>query len=129
LALAETRNALVVDTSSRAAQLCIEGTRAEFLRRIGDARQLYLEAWDAAEDCYEATIAAHYVAHLEPDPVKALRWHLVALERALCDARTEEFMGSLLVSLGGAFQAVGNVAQAERYYQLAAERGVDHVRA
>jgi hypothetical protein len=118
-----------MDTRSRVAQLCIEGTRAEFHRRIGDARRLYLEAWDAAEDCYEATIAAHYVAHLESDPVEALRWHLIALECARCDARTEEFMGSLLVSLGGAFEAVGNVAQADRYYQLAAEKGVDHVRA
>lgn len=117
-----------MDTSSRAAQLCIDGTQAEFLRRISDARRLYMEAWEAAEDCYEAAIAAHYVAHLEPDPVEALGWHLIALERARCDARTEEFMGSLLVSLGGAYEAVGDVAQAERFYRLAAEKGVDHLR-
>jgi hypothetical protein len=116
-----------MDTTSRAAQLCIDGTRAEFLRRIDDARRLYLEAWEAAEDCYEAAIAAHYVAHLEPDPVEALRWHLIALERARCDPRTEEFMGSLLVSLGGAYEAVGDVAQTERLFQRAAEKGVHHL--
>lgn len=115
-----------MDTSSRTAQLCIAGTQAEFERRIEDARRLFGEAWDAAADDYDAAMAAHYVAHLEPDPHEALRWHTIALERAELDERAEEFMGSLLVSLGGAYEAVGDPAKADHYFELAARRGVRH---
>jgi hypothetical protein len=116
-----------VDLDSRTSRLCIEGTRAEFERRLDAARELFLAAWEARADDYDAAIAAHYVAHLESDPDEALRWHTVALEHARCDDRTAEFMGSLLVSLGGAHEALGDAVEAERYFRLAARRGVRHV--
>jgi tetratricopeptide (TPR) repeat protein len=96
------------------------------LRRIDDARRLYREAWEAAQDSYEAAMAAHYVAHLESDPNEALKWHRTALEQAARDSRGEELMGSLMVSLGGAYEAVGQFEEAERWYELAAEKGVQH---
>ncbi len=43
-------------------KLCAEGTRAEFEGRIEDARTLYMQAWEASKDDYEACVAAHYVA-------------------------------------------------------------------
>jgi hypothetical protein len=117
-----------VDLGSRTAQLCVEGIRAEFERRIDDARSLFLQAWGAAVDDYDASIAAHYVAHLESDPQEALRWHLVALERGRLDDRAGQFMGSLLVSVGGAYEFLGDQTEAERYFALAAELGVEHFR-
>lgn len=117
-----------MDLDSRTAQLCMEGTRAEFERRIDDARKIFRQAWDAAIDDYDASIAAHYVAHLEPDPQLALRWNLVALERGRLDGRAAEFMGSLLVSVGGAYESLGQLVEAERYFALAAEHGVDRFR-
>lgn len=86
-----------MDVSSRTARLCIAGTQAEFERRADVARDLFLEAWKAAADHFDAAMAAHYVAHLEPDASEAHRWHLTALEHAQRDSRAEEFMGSLLV--------------------------------
>ena len=68
--------ALRLDLSSRTALLCMAGTQAEFDRRLEDARDLFTQAWDAATVDYEASMAAHYVAHLEPDPVAALEWDL-----------------------------------------------------
>jgi hypothetical protein len=115
-----------VDLDSLTAQLCIEGTQAEFERRIDDARRLFLAAWEARADDYDAAMAAHYVAHLEPDPGEALRWHTVALEHARLDDRSAEFMGSLLVSVGGAYEALGAAAEAQRFFALAAQRGVQH---
>lgn len=119
---------LSVDLSSRTVQLCIEGTQAEFERRLDDARRLFLEAWDARIDDYDAAVAAHYVGHLETDPPEALRWHTLALDHARRDDSGNELLGSLLVSLGGAHEAVGDIAAAERYYRLASEQGVEHFR-
>lgn len=116
-----------MDLESRTARLCMEGTQAEFERRIEAARGLFLAAWEARADDYDAALAAHYVAHLETDPHEALRWHLLALEHAQRDGRAAELMGSLLVSLGGAYEAIGDAARAERFFERASHHGVQHV--
>ena len=113
---------------SRTTKLCIAGTQAEFSRDIESARRLFSDAWDAAADDCDAAMAAHYVAHLAPDPHEALRWNLIALERGRLDPRAESFMGSLLVSLGGSYEALGQTSEAEHYFALASERGVAHHR-
>ncbi|MHB8868083.1 MAG: hypothetical protein ACYC6T_02485 [Thermoleophilia bacterium] len=112
--------------SSRTAELCMAGTRAEFERRLADARALFSQAWDAATNDYEASMAAHYVAHLEPDPATALEWDIEALRRARLDERANEFLPSLFVALGGSYERVGNVVEAQRYYDVAAELGLVH---
>jgi hypothetical protein len=73
------------------------------------------------------SVAAHYVARLEPDSHEAPRWHLLALEYAHRDGRCSEFMGWLFVSLGGAYEATGDAAMAEHFFELAAQQGVRHV--
>ncbi len=108
--------------------LTLAGIQAEFERRDDDARQLYAQAWDAATDDYERCVAAHYVGHLEADPAAALRWHLAALDHARqADAElVADFLPSLYVNLGRAYELTGAVALAEHYYQLAAELGLVH---
>ena len=115
-----------VDLSSRTAQLCIAGTQAEVERRLADARTLFDHAWHASTDDYEASMAAHYVAHLEPDPTAALEWELEALRRARLDPRTDEFLPSLYVSLGGTYERVGDTQRAREFFDLAAALGVVH---
>ncbi len=117
-----------MDFSSRSVKLCIQGTQAEFERRLDDARALFAQAWDAAQDDYDRSIAAHYVAHLEPDVAVAHRWNLMALEYALADERANEFLGSLYVSLGGTAERLGDSDGAERYFAVAAQHGVEHYR-
>ena len=51
-----------VDTNNHVIKLCIEGTQAEFRGQIDLARGFYQQAWESAQDDYEACIAAHYVA-------------------------------------------------------------------
>lgn len=115
-----------VDVSSRTAQLCIAGTHAEFERRLDDARALYGQAWDAATNDYEASMAAHYVAHLEPDLAAALEWELEALRRARLDPRTDDFLPSLYLSLGGAYERLGDLDRACEFFDLAAQLGAVH---
>lgn len=117
-----------MDVCSRAVQLCVAGTAAEREHRLDDARRLYREAWEAATDDYQSAVAAHYIAHLEPDPSEALRWNIEALRRAelVGDGRADEFFGSLYVNLGRSYELVGDEGRARRYYALAAERGVVH---
>jgi tetratricopeptide (TPR) repeat protein len=117
-----------MDLTNPVIQLCIEGTRAEFEGRREDARVLYQQAWDSAGDDYEACIAAHYVARLQDSPEQTLHWNQIALQRA--DAsdpeRVREFYPSLYLNMGQSHEALGDQAEAKRYYSLAAALGVTH---
>jgi tetratricopeptide (TPR) repeat protein len=109
-------------------KLCIAGTQAEFAGDIAAARALYWQAWEAAQDDYEACVAAHYVARHQPDPAEALHWNQVALERAdaTADERVRPFYPSLYLNMGQSYEKLDNQAEAKRYYDLAAELGVNH---
>ena len=109
-------------------KLCIEGTQAEFHGLIDQARSLYQKAWEAAQDDYEACIAAHYVAHLQEDPQERLHWNQVALEKAneVTDQSVQDFYPSLFLNMGQSYELLGNVSEAKRYYDMAAELGVIH---
>lgn len=112
---------------SRTAELCMQGARAEFERRVDDARRLYAEAWAAAMDDYDCFMAAHYIGHLAVDPADALRWHTVALDRARSvGVRSDRLLGSLYVNLGHAYERLGQPDEAARYFDLAASHGVTH---
>lgn len=117
-----------MDLSRRSVALCAQGTDAEFDGRVDDARRLYAEAWDAATDDYDRCVAAHYIAHLEPDVTAQLRWNALALEHA---ARADQALvaplyASLYVNLGRSYELTGAPAQARCYYALAAELGLIH---
>ena len=117
-----------MDLSNPIIQLCISGTRAEFEHRVEDARVLYRQAWDARTDDYEACIAAQYVARFQDSAEESLRWNQIALDHAnaVNDERVKDFYPSLYLSLGRSYEFVGNQADAQKYYELAAELGVIH---
>ena len=117
-----------IDTGSPSIKLCIEGIRAEFERRLDDARLLFGQAWETSRDDYEACIAAHYMARYQTTPQDTLRWNLEALARAnaLTDERAHSFYPSLYVNLGHSYEILGDQTQAKHYYQLAADLGLVH---
>ncbi len=117
-----------MDTSSQAVQRCIEGTQAEFAGRLEDARALYRQAWDAASSDFEACVAAHYIAHLQEAPEERLRWNQIALERANAaeQSAVQEFYPSLYLNMGQSYELLGNTAEAQRFYNLAAGLGAKH---
>jgi tetratricopeptide (TPR) repeat protein len=109
-------------------QLCVEGTQAEFRGEIEVARALYQQAWEVAQDDFEACIAAHYVARHQADPVQRLHWNQIALDRAnaVGDDRVLAFYPSLFLNMSQSFELLGNPDEARRYYDQAAELGVIH---
>jgi hypothetical protein len=117
-----------MDTSNPVIRLCLQGSRAEFERRLEDARLLYQQAWEARTDDYEACIAAHYVARFQESPEETLRWNQVALEHAdeVKDERVKEFYPSLYLCLGRSHEVLGDQLKAQKYYLLAAELGTVH---
>jgi hypothetical protein len=109
-------------------KLCMEGTRAEFQGRNNDARSFYQKAWEAAQDDYDACIAAHYVARHQENHKERLHWNQVALDKAnaVIDNRVQEFYPSLCLNMGQSHELLGNLNEAKRYYDLASELGVIH---
>jgi len=92
------------------------------------ARSLYLQAWDISQDDYQACIAAHYLARFQATPEEMLCWNQEALDRArqVDDERVKEFYPSLYLNLGRSHDMLGNQAEAQRYYDLAARLGIVH---
>jgi tetratricopeptide (TPR) repeat protein len=118
-----------MDLENPVIKLCLESTRAEFEGRIDDARTLVWQAWGAAQDDYDACIAAHYVARYQEDPEQTLRWNQEALKRAnvVNDERVQSFFPSLYLNLGQSYETLANQEEARRYYDLAAKLGVSHL--
>jgi hypothetical protein len=117
-----------MDLTNPVIQLCMGGSRAEFEHRFEDARALYQQAWEARTDDYEACIAAHYVARFQPTPEESLRWNQLALDHAeaVHDERVTDFYPSLYLNLGRTHETLGNQAEAQKYYNLAADLGFIH---
>jgi hypothetical protein len=103
-------------------KLCVEGMQAEGAGRPDDARALFTQAWDACTDDWEACIAAHYLARHQPTPEDTLRWNQEALDRAklVTDDRVHGFFPSLYLNLGHSHEQFGTLAEARRFYGLAA---------
>lgn len=117
-----------MDLNNPVIKLCVEGTRAEFEGRRDDAHALYQQAWEAAQDDYEFCIAAHYLARHQTDPQETFRWNQEALTRAdaVKDERVQSFYPSLYLNMGHSYELLGNLVEAKRYYDLAAELGAVH---
>lgn len=118
----------MIDFENPVIKLCIEGTRAEYQGDLDRALSLYQQAWEAAQDDYEACVAAHYLARFQEEPTERLRWNQIALDKAnaVADERVAEFYPSLYLNMGQSYEILGNQDEARRYYDLAAELGVDH---
>lgn len=118
----------MIDLENPVVKLCLAGTQAEFDRRLDEAKALYQRAWTTATNDYEACIAAHYVARFPAGLEDALYWNQEALKRAqmLGDGQAQEFYPSLYLSLGRAYENLGNPIEAQRYYRLAADLGFTH---
>ncbi|MBI3959352.1 MAG: hypothetical protein HY328_11145 [Chloroflexi bacterium] len=117
-----------MDTHNPVIALCMAGSRVEMEGRRADAYALYAQAWEAAQDDYEVCIAAHYVARSVTDTQEIFRWNREALVRAeaVNDERVQSFYPSLYLNMGRSHELLGEQAEAERFYALAATLGAVH---
>ncbi|MFJ5631655.1 hypothetical protein ACIQF5_03255 [Streptomyces goshikiensis] len=104
-------------------QLCVQGMHAETEGREARARDLFLQAWEAAEDDYDACIAAHYLARHQPTPEETLRWNQECLTRAdrVGDDRVRGFYASLHANMARAHRDLGQIEQAREHFESAAQ--------
>ncbi|GCD98580.1 hypothetical protein [Embleya hyalina] len=116
------------DPENIVVQLCAQGMQAETEGRDVRARDLFLQAWEAAEDDYEACIAAHYLARHQPNPEETLRWNQECLTRAdrVGDDRVRGFYASLHGNMARAHRDLGRIEQAREHFESAA-RHIDDV--
>ena len=112
-----------MDPNNPIVKLCVAGMRAEGENRFEEARQLFTQAWETSTDDFEACIAAHYLARHQENPQDTLRWNQEALARAeaVGDERVRDFFPSLYLNLGHAHEALGEMNEAARFYELASQ--------
>ncbi|HEY4307419.1 MAG TPA: hypothetical protein VGM82_23300 [Gemmatimonadaceae bacterium] len=86
------------------------------------AHALFQQAWEACQDDYEASIAAHYLARHQASPDDSLYWNRVALERAeaVPDGRAHPFLPSLYLNLAESYRELARSAEA----LAAVDRGI-----
>jgi len=117
-----------MDTSSSTIQLCVNGTRAKFEHRNENVYLLCQQAWEARTNNYEACIATHYVALFQDSSEESLHWNQIVLDRveAFNDERVRGFYPSLYLCLWKSYAELGDQVNTEKYYNLAAELGINH---
>jgi tetratricopeptide (TPR) repeat protein len=115
---------MTMDPENPIVKLCVEGMRAEAGGRFDEARAIFTRAWEQSRDDFEACIAAHYLARHQDSPQDNLRWNQAALDRAgsVCDEKVRGFYPSLYLNVGFSYEMLGDLAEARRHYELAAER-------
>jgi hypothetical protein len=103
-------------------KLCVEGMKAEGEERYSDARLLFMQAWEARLDGFDACVAAHYVARHQDTLEDILYWNEEALRYAesVEDDKVETFYPSLYFNLGKSNEQLGNQTTARHFYKLAA---------
>ena len=123
LVLQNKKIAMQFDPNNKVVQLCAQGMQVEAEGKTGEAHKLFQQAWDIAENDFEAFTAAHYLARNQKDPNDVLKWNLEALNRAnaIIDDEMKGHYPSLYLNAGKSYETLGNLKEANNYYQLAAD--------
>lgn len=110
------------DPNNKVVKLCADGMQAEAKGKTEDAHSLFQQAWDIAENDFEAFTAAHYLARNQKDPEDALKWNLESLARAnkIVDESMNTNYPSLYLNIGKSYEQLKDITEANRNYQLAA---------
>ncbi|HVW95376.1 MAG TPA: hypothetical protein VHA56_05380 [Mucilaginibacter sp.] len=108
---------------NKVVKLCAEGMQTEAEGKLEIAHSLFQKAWDIAENDFEAFTAAHYLARNQKNPKDNLKWNLEALRRAekVGDESMKTHYPSLYLNVGKSYEQLGNLPEANRYYQLAGD--------
>ena len=107
------------DVNNPVVGLCVAGVQVEGTPT--EALALYDQAWAARTDDFDAAVAAHYVARLQPTADLTLHWNEVALHHAdaLHDDRLHALLPSLRLNLAESYRIAGRDADARAVAQRA----------
>lgn len=110
------------DPNNKIVQLCTEGMNAAATGQPDTAHHLFRQAWDLADNDFDALTAAHFLARHQTTQEDTLKWNLEALHRAFA-IKSEEIKGyypSLYLNVAKAYEDLNNLPTAVQHYQLAA---------
>jgi tetratricopeptide (TPR) repeat protein len=113
-----------MDPKNPVVKLCIQGMEEESKGNDERAAELFEHAWKQSSDDFERCIAAHYIARHQADAELALHWNQEAMNCAhrVVDDSVTQFFPSLHLNLGKSHEDLGNIDQARREYEWAAEK-------
>lgn len=57
-------------------RLCMQGMQMEDNNRHAEAKQLFMQAWNAAQNDFEKFIAAYYIARHQDNIADRLTWYM-----------------------------------------------------
>lgn len=117
-----------MDPNNPVVKLCAQGIEAEMQGRRGEARSLFLQAWELRQDDVDACVAAHYVARHQESPAETLRWNELALTHAIAAPANSirSFYPSLYLNLGKSYEDLGDTSRARELYEQG-EQCIDDV--
>lgn len=109
------------DADNKVFQLCAEGMDKEASGSIQAATDLYNEAWQLAQNDFEAFTVAHYMARNQENPSEELKWNLEALARAnkVTSDEMNKYFPSLYLNTGKSYERIGDSENAMLNYKQA----------
>jgi tetratricopeptide (TPR) repeat protein len=112
-----------IDPGNKVVQLCTEGMSAEFEGKLEESESLFSQAWELAENDFEAFMAAHYMARRQKSAEDKLKWNLESyhLAKKIEGDGMTKYMPSLCLNVGKSYEDLGNFGEAGKYYQSGAD--------
>lgn len=113
-----------MDPNHPVVKLCVQGMEEESKGNDKGAAELFEQAWKESSGDFERCIATHYAARHQPNAELVLHWNQEAMNCALrvTDGSVTEFFPSLCLNLGKSHEDLGNLEEARRNYECAAEK-------
>ena len=108
------------DPNNKIVLLCAKGMEAE-ATRPGEAKALFLAAWQQSVSDFEKFTAAHYVARHQETIAGKLQWDKTALEFAMKidDDKMQANYPSLYLNIAKCYEDLGDYGNAKTNYLAA----------
>jgi len=113
----------MLDPENAVVRLCMRANEAELAGEPEEARTLLKEAWELASTHLEHAVAAHQIAHIQPNPQASHHWNREAIDAARLAAPEEvhSIFPSLLLAFAESLERVGSLDRAASTYREAIE--------
>jgi hypothetical protein len=107
---------------SKTVQLCAQGMELEGQGQTSAAMQLFLQAWETADNDTDKFTAAHYVARHQATVEGKLKWDEIALQLALGinDNNVKSTYPSLYLNVAKCYEDLQDPNNAMKHYEHAA---------
>lgn len=102
-------------------RLCLQGMESEAKNHPEEAKKIFRQAWDEAENDFEKFIAAHYITRHQQNAADKLQWIETSLQLALkIDSDyARGNLSSLYLKKAQCYEESGDTENAKKNYESA----------